>query len=158
MSWNELATSELTREICLARLETARVGVVSMTIGALPAAFPVPSVLWHGDIVLRAPLHGKMLQAMTGQVVSHLAFEVSPDLAVGWGVLTTGRGEVLSSPADVASVRSVGLVATGPEDVFIRIPTEIMVGYELAAQQKQNRVTSQVRRSNEGDASVSGQY
>jgi hypothetical protein len=72
-----------------------------------------------------------MLQAMTGQVVSHLAFEVTPNFGAGWGVLTTGRGEVLSDPSDVAMVCSLGLGEVGQDDVLVRIPTEILVGYEL---------------------------
>jgi nitroimidazol reductase NimA-like FMN-containing flavoprotein (pyridoxamine 5'-phosphate oxidase superfamily) len=87
----ELLTEDQARSL-LARGEVGRVGI---TLGAMPAIFPVNYRLIDGSIVFRTAPGSKMSAAAEGAVV---AFEVDDyQLAdrSGWSVLAVGRAEVV---------------------------------------------------------------
>jgi nitroimidazol reductase NimA-like FMN-containing flavoprotein (pyridoxamine 5'-phosphate oxidase superfamily) len=91
----ELLTEEQARGL----LATGEVGRVGVTLGALPAIFPVNCRLIDGSIVFRTAPGSKMSAAAEGAVV---AFEVDDyQLAdrSGWSVLAVGRAEVINDLA-----------------------------------------------------------
>jgi nitroimidazol reductase NimA-like FMN-containing flavoprotein (pyridoxamine 5'-phosphate oxidase superfamily) len=101
----ELLTEEQARGL----LATAEVGRVGVTIGALPAIFPVNYRLIDGSIVFRTAPGSKMSAAAEGAVV---AFEVDDyQLAdrSGWSVLAVGRAEVIHDPAVTCEVLAAGI-------------------------------------------------
>jgi uncharacterized protein len=85
----------LTEDQCRQLLSGGEVGRVGITIGALPAIFPVNYRVVDGAIVFRTAPGTKMSAATEGAVV---AFEVDDyQLAdrSGWSVLAVGRAEVV---------------------------------------------------------------
>lgn len=95
---------------CLDLLAAHEVGRVGITIGALPAIFPVNYAVVDGDIVFRTAPGSKLAAATRNTVV---AFEVddydSADRS-GWSVLVIGRADVVHD-LDV----TFRVLATGPE-------------------------------------------
>jgi nitroimidazol reductase NimA-like FMN-containing flavoprotein (pyridoxamine 5'-phosphate oxidase superfamily) len=101
----ELLTEEQARDL----LATGEVGRIGVTIGALPAIFPVNYRLIDGAIVFRTAPGSKMSAAARGAVV---AFEVDDyQLAdrSGWSVLAVGRAEVVHDLAASFDVLAAGL-------------------------------------------------
>jgi nitroimidazol reductase NimA-like FMN-containing flavoprotein (pyridoxamine 5'-phosphate oxidase superfamily) len=85
----------LTEEECRRLLAIGEVGRVGITIGALPAVFPVNYRVIDGAIVFRTSPGSKLSAAAAGAVV---AFEVDDYQAAdrsGWSVLAIGRAEVV---------------------------------------------------------------
>ena len=90
----ELLDDDEAREL----LRIGEVGRVGVTIGALPAIFPVNYRVIDGAIVFRTSPGSKMSAAAVGAVV---AFEVDDyQLAdrSGWSVLAVGTAEVVHDP------------------------------------------------------------
>jgi nitroimidazol reductase NimA-like FMN-containing flavoprotein (pyridoxamine 5'-phosphate oxidase superfamily) len=82
-------------EECRRLLAMCEVGRVGITIGALPAIFPVNYRLIDGAIVFRTSPGSKLSAAAAGAVV---AFEVDDYQAAdrsGWSVLAIGRAEIV---------------------------------------------------------------
>lgn len=80
----------LAAEQCLELLDTARLGRIAVTIGAVPAIFPVHYRLLDGQIVFRTR-KGTNLQ--TGSANTVVAFEVDSVDSTweqGWSVLVVG--------------------------------------------------------------------
>jgi nitroimidazol reductase NimA-like FMN-containing flavoprotein (pyridoxamine 5'-phosphate oxidase superfamily) len=123
----------LPREECLRLLGTAVIGRVAVTIGALPAVFPVNFVVCGDDVVFRSSPGTKLEAAVDGAVV---AFEVDAIDAIshaGWSVLVTGRASVLTNPGDLAIAERLplrGWAESGPSS-FVRIRGEIISGRRL---------------------------
>jgi len=85
----------LEEEDARALLASAEVGRVGVTIGCLPAIFPVNFRVLDDRIVFRTAAGSKLTAASAGSVV---AFEVDhhdPETRTGWSVLAVGRSEVV---------------------------------------------------------------
>jgi len=101
----ELLDEDTAREL----LRMGEVGRVGITIGALPAIFPVNYRVIGGAIVFRTSPGSKMSAAAAGAVV---AFEVD-DYQVsdrrGWSVLAVGPAEVVHDLGVTGQVVDAGL-------------------------------------------------
>jgi nitroimidazol reductase NimA-like FMN-containing flavoprotein (pyridoxamine 5'-phosphate oxidase superfamily) len=125
----ELLTEDQAREL-LARGEIGRVGI---TIGALPAIFPVNYRVIDGAIVFRTAPGSKMSAAAAGAV---LAFEVDDyQLAdrTGWSVLAIGRAEVVHDLDLTSKVMEAHLepFADGVRSAIVRIEPTFLSGRRL---------------------------
>ena len=101
----ELLTEDQARGL-LATRETGRVGI---TVGALPAIFPVNYRLIDGSIVIRTAPGSRMSAGAESAVV---AFEVDDyQLAdrSGWSVLVVGRAKVIHDVAMACKALDAGL-------------------------------------------------
>jgi uncharacterized protein len=113
----------LTEEQALQLLAGGAVGRVGITLGALPAIFPVNYRLIDGAIVFRTAPGSKMSAATEGAVV---AFEVDDyQLAdrSGWSVLAVGPAEVVDDPDLASKVADAHLqpFVDGPRTTIVRI-------------------------------------
>jgi nitroimidazol reductase NimA-like FMN-containing flavoprotein (pyridoxamine 5'-phosphate oxidase superfamily) len=125
----ELLTDEQARQL----LATGDVGRVGITIGALPAIFPVNYRLIDGAIMFRTAPGSKMSAATEGAVV---AFEVDDyQLAdrSGWSVLAIGPAAVIEDPDLAARAAEAGLepFADGPRTTIVRIEPIFLSGRRL---------------------------
>ncbi len=125
----ELLTEEETYEL----LGSGEVGRVGITIGALPAIFPVNYRLIDGSIVFRTAPGSKMSAAAKGAVV---AFEVDDyQLAdrTGWSVLAVGPAEVIHDLAVTFNVLDAGLepLADGRRTTIVRIQPTFVSGRRI---------------------------
>ncbi len=125
----ELLSEEQARSL----LAAGEVGRVGITLGAMPAIFPVNYRLIDGSIVFRTAPGSKMSAAAEGAVV---AFEVDDyQLAdrCGWSVLAVGRAEVVHDPALTAKVRDARLepLAGGSRTTIVRIEPTFLSGRRI---------------------------
>jgi nitroimidazol reductase NimA-like FMN-containing flavoprotein (pyridoxamine 5'-phosphate oxidase superfamily) len=123
----------LTEEEARGLLATGEVGRVGITIGAMPAIFPVNYRVIDGWIVFRTAPGSKMSAASQGAVV---AFEVDDyQLAdrTGWSVLAVGPAEVVHDLDMSFKVRDVGLepLAGGRRTTIVRIQPTFVSGRRI---------------------------
>ncbi len=85
----------LTDEECWALLEGADVGRVGVTIGALPAIFPVNYAVIDRRIVFRTAPGSKLTAASAGAVVAFQVDNYERADRSGWSVLAVGPAAVV---------------------------------------------------------------
>jgi nitroimidazol reductase NimA-like FMN-containing flavoprotein (pyridoxamine 5'-phosphate oxidase superfamily) len=125
----ELLDEDEAREL----LGIGGVGRVGITIGALPAIFPVNYRVIDGAIVFRTSPGSKMSAAAAGAVV---AFEVDDyQLAdrSGWSVLAVGPAEIVHDLAVTFDVLDAGLepLADGNRLTIVRIEPTFISGRRI---------------------------
>ena len=114
-------------------LASGEVGRVGITIGALPAIFPVNYRLVDGAILFRTAPGSKMAAAAAGSVV---AFEVD-DYGVwdrsGWSVLAVGNAELVDEPSvrDAADAAGLEAFVDGDRTALVRIEPTFLSGRRL---------------------------
>ena len=128
----ELLTEEQAREL-LAGGEVGRVGI---TMGALPAIFPVNYRVIDGAIVFRTSPGSKLSAAAEGAVV---AFEVDDYQLTdrsGWSVLAVGQAAVVNDPDMAAKLTKAHLepFVDGPRTLMVRIEPTLLTGRRLVHQ------------------------
>lgn len=122
----------LAEDECRLLLETQQVGRVAVSIGALPAIFPVNYRMLGGDIVFRTGEGLKRRAALRNSVVGFEVDEIHPETATGWSVMVVGvaREETLEVPDD-PRYSSVVTWAGGERSHLIRIVPEVVSGRRL---------------------------
>jgi uncharacterized protein len=123
----------LSEEQALRLLAGGEVGRVGITLGALPAIFPVNYRLIGGEIVFRTAPGSKMSAATEGAVV---AFEVDDYQLTdrsGWSVLVVGPAEVSDDPELVSKVADARLqpFADGERTTVVRIKPTFVSGRRI---------------------------
>lgn len=124
---------ELSRDECLARLRTARVGRVAVTHHALPAIVPVNFVVDRG-ILFRTSSDGMLDHACRGQVVAFEVDDLADDGCSGWSVLVVGVADSVDGSDELRAIRS-GLVSARGDltDRFVRVSMTEVTGREIVA-------------------------
>lgn len=125
---------ELARHECLDRLGSAPIGRVVHTRGALPAVLPVNFTLDADSAVLmRMPADSELARSINGVVVAFEADAVDVGAQSGWSVVVTGYATVVDDPVahDYLTRAGPRSWAASPEDIFIRIASELVTGREL---------------------------
>jgi uncharacterized protein len=118
---------------CRQLLAGGEVGRVGISVGALPAIFPVNYRVIDGAIVYWTAPGSKMSAAVAGAVV---AFEVD-DYQVadrsGWSVLAVGRADVVTDPDLIKRVAATHLepFADGARTTVVRIEPTFLSGRRL---------------------------
>jgi len=118
---------------CRALLAGGEVGRIGITLGALPAIFPVNYRMIDGAIVFRTAPGSKLSAAVAGAVV---AFEVD-DYEVadrsGWSVLAVGQAEVVHDPDMTVKAQTAHLepFVDGPRTAHVRIEPTFVSGRRL---------------------------
>ena len=123
----------LTEAQCLDLLSAGEVGRVGVTMGALPAIFPVNYRVIDGSVVFRTAPGSKMSAAVDGAVV---AFEVDDyHLAerTGWSVLAVGPSEVVHDLSMAFRLIEERLepMADGRRSVIVRIRPTFLSGRRI---------------------------
>ncbi|MGK4579266.1 pyridoxamine 5'-phosphate oxidase family protein [Kitasatospora sp. HPMI-4] len=118
----------LAEQQCLALLESASVGRVVYTVGALPAVLPARFRLDEHGVVLRTDGGEALVRAVDGSLVAFEADEVSAADGSGWSVTVLGPARVIA-PSDSGSAEHT----THSGQVVIRIRPELVTGRTLSA-------------------------
>lgn len=123
----------LTEVECRERLAEADVGRVGISVGALPAIFPVNYAFLDGWILFRTAPGSKLAAAAGGAVV---AFEVDDYQRAdrsGWSVLAIGRAEVVHDLGVTFRVLAAQLEpwAAGMRSNIVRIDPEFVSGRRI---------------------------
>lgn len=123
----------LTESQAVELLAGAEVGRIGITVGALPAIFPVNFRLVEGAIVFWTAPGSKLSAAVDGQVV---AFEVDDwQLAdrSGWSVLAVGRAAVVDDAGLAERARAARLepFVDGAREVMVSIEPTFLSGRRI---------------------------
>jgi nitroimidazol reductase NimA-like FMN-containing flavoprotein (pyridoxamine 5'-phosphate oxidase superfamily) len=118
---------------CMRRLGRAGVGRIAVTVGALPAIFPVNYAMHDDEIYFRTASGTKLAAASDKAVV---AFEIDNANAIwhdGWSVLVVGRAEEVVDPDALDRLRDLPLrpwLPSGPM-TLVRIRPRIISGRQI---------------------------
>jgi nitroimidazol reductase NimA-like FMN-containing flavoprotein (pyridoxamine 5'-phosphate oxidase superfamily) len=125
--------SVLTPDVCLALLQTVRVGRLVFTEDALPAVQPVNFRVHEGQVVIRVAGGAKLAAASATSVVAFQADELDPDLRTGWTVTVVGHASLITDIAELTEISGTWLQpwVDGRRDHFVRIAAEKVTGRRL---------------------------
>lgn len=98
------ATEALSHDECIEFLGHGRVGRVAVSVGALPAIYPVGYRLRGGDILIPAGETSRVRSALEGSVVAFEVDDFDPDEGTGCSVLAVGVAEVVTDDAATDNV------------------------------------------------------
>ncbi len=125
----------LTSAQCRGYLGTGGVGRMVFTGPRGPEAIPVNYATLGGDIVVRT---GRGTSLVSRAAQAQVSFEVDhldEALAEGWSVLASGVAQVVTTPSELETVRSLGIEpwAGGDKDTYLRITVTDMTGRRIRA-------------------------
>lgn len=123
----------LDEDECLRLLGTVHLGRVALSVGALPAVFPVHFALLGRDPVFRTDAGSKLAAATSGHVVCLEADDVDAESHSGWSVMVIGAAHMMTDPAELARANLLPLRPwVGSGDAFVRIRSGIMSGRRIS--------------------------
>jgi hypothetical protein len=122
----------LSEDDCLALMATVPVGRVAVSVGALPAVFPVNFALYDRRIVFRTGKGTKLDASVRNAVV---AFEVDHFDAMyheGWSVLAVGMAEDITDNLElIGGDGRVRPWAGGDRSHYVSIEIELLSGRRI---------------------------
>jgi len=125
----------LERDECLRRLARGGLGRVAVTVGALPAMFPVNFALLEGDVLFRTAVGSKLAAAAHHDIIAFEIDHVDPMGHLGWSVLVIGPSHEVVDPAELEAAACVPLtrwVPGGGPESLVRIRSDLVTGRELS--------------------------
>ena len=119
-------------EECWRLIRTARVGRVAVSVGAVPAVFPVAFVVVGCDILFFTGSGIKFDAAREGRSVTFEVDEIDVVAETGWSVLAVGP-IVPASPVSKARAQALGLYpwAAGDRQQLLRIRPDFLSGRRI---------------------------
>lgn len=123
----------LDEQECLNLMATARIGRVAVTVGALPAIFPVNFTLDRQCIIFRTGEGTKLAAATERTVVAFECDAIDPFEHRGWSVMAVGRAERVDDPTELAHVGRLPVTpwAGGRRSSLVRIRIEFVSGRRI---------------------------
>jgi nitroimidazol reductase NimA-like FMN-containing flavoprotein (pyridoxamine 5'-phosphate oxidase superfamily) len=123
----------LSDEECVELLKIARIGRVGISVGAVPAIFPVNFALLDGDIVFRSGEGTKLDAALRGATVAFQVDRIDAVYEEGWSVFVVGTAAVVRELDELEKARQLGLRswADGQRHRFVRIRPEFISGRRI---------------------------
>jgi len=118
---------------CLELLGRSSIGRVAVSIGAVPAVFPVNFAMLDGRIVFRTTTGTKLDAATRNSVVAFEIDDVDALYHEGWSVLVVGVADELRDAAMVERAERLPLVpwADGPHEHVVVINPELISGRRI---------------------------
>jgi nitroimidazol reductase NimA-like FMN-containing flavoprotein (pyridoxamine 5'-phosphate oxidase superfamily) len=118
---------------CLELLARSSIGRVAVTIGAVPAVFPVNYRLVDRSILFRTGAGTKLDAAVRRAVVAFEVDEVDPLYHEGWSVLVVGMADELTDPDLLERARRMPLEPWAPGDrpFLVRIGLDYVSGRRI---------------------------
>lgn len=124
----------LEEQECIRLLGRAKLGRIALSVGALPAIYPIRFALLGRDPVFRTHPQAGLVEATSGNVVCLQADDADPDTEHGWSVMVTGPAEVLTDRDLLAEARGLPLRPwVGDADAFVRIGAVMVSGRRIGS-------------------------
>ena len=125
----------LTPAQCRGYLGTGGVGRMVFSGPRGLEAIPVNYAVLDGDIVVRTGRHTNLVASAAQTRVSFEVDRLDEALAEGWSVLASGLAQVVTTPPELETVRSLGIEpwAGGSKDTYLRITVTEMTGRRIRA-------------------------
>jgi nitroimidazol reductase NimA-like FMN-containing flavoprotein (pyridoxamine 5'-phosphate oxidase superfamily) len=123
----------LGEEECWSLLATGEVGRVGITVGALPAIFPVTYWLFGDAIFFRTSPGSKLAAATSGAIVAFEVDDYQLDDRSGWSVLAIGRADLVHDMVMSLAVLDAGRppLADGRRTSIVRIIPTFVSGRRI---------------------------
>jgi nitroimidazol reductase NimA-like FMN-containing flavoprotein (pyridoxamine 5'-phosphate oxidase superfamily) len=120
---------------CYALLAGASLGRVGVSVGAMPAIFPVNFALVERCVVFCTGLGTKLTAALVGTVVAFEADWADESCRAAWSVLAVGRSAVVDPGSDLGAAALVAARAFSPvpRRFLVRIKPDHISGRRLPA-------------------------
>jgi uncharacterized protein len=133
--WHDF--EELNRAECLSLLRDESVGRVGVSVGTLPAIFPVNYAMDEEDIVFRTGPGTKLDAAVRNNVVAFEVDGIDRNSATGWSVLAQGTAsQILDGSSEIRQAMKLDLDPwAGGKYIFVRIPTQLLTGRRITGGQ-----------------------
>jgi len=118
---------------CLDLLGERGIGRVAVSIGTVPAVFPVNYAVLDGDVVFRTTAGTKLDAAVRRSVVAFEVDDVDPLYHEGWSVLVVGRAELVTDEAFLARVARLPVApwAPGTHEHVVAIHPAVVSGRRI---------------------------
>lgn len=118
---------------CQWLLEHTSLGRVGVTVGALPAIFPVNYAARGGAIYFRTDKGTKLSAALRGACVAFQIDGFDVRYHHGWSVLAVGMAEEVGEPeaSELEAELELEPWAPGPHDHLVRIRPEFLSGRRI---------------------------
>ena len=122
----------LTEQECFALVGRRPIGRVAVSVGALPAVFPVNFCLVNHDVVFRTAAGTKFSAALHGTVVAFEVDDFDPAGHCGWSVLMVGQASEVSG-TELAALEPLPVRpwARGVRDHVVRITCDFVSGRRI---------------------------
>ena len=122
----------LTEHECLALAARRPIGRVAVTVGALPAVFPVNFCMVGRDVVFRTAAGTKLEAALKESVVAFQVDDFDTEGHRGWSVMMVGKATELR-PIELGRLEPlpVRAWAHGTRGHVVRIRTEFVSGRRI---------------------------
>jgi CBS domain-containing protein len=123
----------LTEQECRSLLRQARVGRVAVSLGAVPAVFPVNYMVAGEEILFFTAEGTKLRAAVASATVTFEADHIDPFAHTGWSVLVVGPSRERTEPAVIAGAKRAGLRPWAAGDRFhlVAITMEFLSGRRI---------------------------
>ena len=123
----------LTESECRELLGTKRVGRVAVSVGAIPAVFPVNYAVAEGAVHFLTAAGTKLAAAVRGAVVAFQVDDIDEASRTGWSVLVVGEAHLLDDAAAARVTAGLGPEpwAPGVRRHLVRIGTEFVSGRRI---------------------------
>jgi uncharacterized protein len=138
MPLRQVGVEILDRDECFRLLESASLGRIGFTTGAIPQILPVTYAVLDGDIVFRTGSGTKIEAALRRQVACFEADSLDSRPRRGWSVLVTGRTEIVSHPRVLEQAAELDIepwCGEGLGDRLVRLRTSLVSGRWLKERQ-----------------------
>jgi uncharacterized protein len=131
--WDREGFEILGEEECFRLLSVGTIGRIAVTMGAIPAIFPVNYLFADGAICFRTGAGTKLSAATRHAVVAFEVDEIDRLYHSGWSVLAVGMASVVDEDADLARIDHLPLRAWAPGERahVIRIVPEFVSGRQI---------------------------
>jgi len=118
---------------CLVLLASQSVGRVAVSVGAVPAVFPVNFGVLDNTIVFRTAAGTKLDVATRNSVIAFEVDKIDPVYHEGWSVLVVGMAEELTDPATLQRALDLPLApwAPGSRDHVVCVRPELVSGRRI---------------------------
>jgi nitroimidazol reductase NimA-like FMN-containing flavoprotein (pyridoxamine 5'-phosphate oxidase superfamily) len=125
---------ELDEQECRNLLKIASFGRIAVTERALPMIVPVLFTVQDDTVVAVSPAGSRAIPARKGAIVTLEIDSYQPGTAEGWCVTVIGPAALVSDPADMAALDSLGLAPwAAPRRHYIRIAMARVTGRQLVS-------------------------
>lgn len=134
MSLDRNGMATLSREACLGHLGRTGVGRVAVSVGALPAIFPVNYAMRGEDVVFRTTPGTKLAAAVRNTVIAFEVDDADRMSHTGWSVLVVGPSREITDPNELAETNRLPLrrwARTGGPESTVCIRADVVTGREL---------------------------
>ncbi|MCZ2839315.1 pyridoxamine 5'-phosphate oxidase family protein [Modestobacter sp. VKM Ac-2985] len=110
---------------CLRLLDTAPIGRIAFTEGALPAVQPVTFIRRDREIYVPTHRGSAVAAASRGAVVAFEVDQVDVRARTGWNVTVVGPSRLITDPVEIGRLDRLGIGPWGPSGAHCYVGVQV---------------------------------